>query len=127
MNQAGDISDRQHGELVVSLELTGPDRVYQSEEICRVALENIYLHEGPGSRTITLDGRKSVPHAAQTIILSGVCYKNISKGKVFLQLAAVHPYLRAGDTVSDGTNTIVVGAIEYFVSPQYCQMGITEL
>ena len=124
-NQAAQIADRLHGELVLYKVMSENGIEYQHEEIARVALNNIQIHEGGRNRSIVLDGYKSVTKTAKETFLKGVVYTKISGSAIATVRTAVpDTYLEPGDRVFAGNDEFEAVAVTIAVGSGYSQMDI---
>ena len=126
MDYAAQISARPNGQLVVTMGRTYLGSLYWTREIVRVDLEDIRLDEGAKSQSITLVGHKTETYSNTTITLEGETYKRTASGKVTFRTALPDFYVRPGDTVTDGEDTITADLITITVGPGNQQMEISE-
>ena len=107
---------RANGEMVIEMAylLDGVESV--REEILRADLEQINPQEGPGSRSITLIGHKTITYANQETQLSDPIYKYTSDGRLGYRFATPDPYINPGDTAIVGEDEFTVESVVYMVS-----------
>lgn len=125
INQAEEITDRPHGDLVIYKVFTENGIEIQAEEICRALIDNIEIYEGSRNQSIVLSGYKTVVKTPQNIILDNVIYRKFSGVSIAsVRTAVPDTYLNPGDTVTDGENVFVADSVTYFVGTSYCQMDV---
>lgn len=111
------VNDRPNGELVMTMYLYSPGTLalLDSAEVVRVDLENVRKDEGGRNKTITLEGHKTVAWESQSITLENAIYKLTDDGRIMFRFPTPHIYLRPGDELTVGSDTITVGLITYYV------------
>jgi len=128
MSYAAAVALRSNGQVVVEIVYkTASGTVLQAEEIARVDIEDIQTHEGGRSKSIVIEGRRTVSHSPKAVTLSQSTYRRYSYGRLAYRFAKPDPYLRPGDEVTtDQGDTFTVDSITYIISPQRSTMEISE-
>jgi len=124
-DQYEDITDRDEGDLILTMQYLIDGVVYHSEEICTVDLEDIRIDEGAGSVSVTLSGHRTVTHIPKTTQLTGESYKAVYGGKIRYRCTP-DLYLRPGDICIVGDDTFTAGVITWMVNPSYVTMEVEE-
>lgn len=116
---AAAIADRPNGELVLRLAKAAAGVIYHSEELLRVAFEDLREDEGGRNRSITLAGYGALTNANPKVVaLQGATYRASGGGEVRYRLAVPEIFLRPGDTATCGTDSFLVETVSYSVSDQ---------
>jgi hypothetical protein len=124
-DQYADISAREDGELILTMQYVLDGAVFRSEEMCRVDIEEVRLDYGSQSVSVTISGHKTVTNYSKTVQLTGESYKAVYSGKIHYRCTP-DLYLRPGDTCIVGDDSFVAGTISWFVTPDSVTMEIAE-
>lgn len=121
------VSARTSGQLVVQIQYVGDRKeVLLTEEIARVDLEDITLSDGSNNASITLSGHRTETWGSQIVTIYGEHTKITESGKLRIRSSSVDPYLRPGNTVVSGSDTITVGEVNYIIGQDIQSMEIVE-
>ncbi len=124
-DQYADISAREDGELILTMQYALDGVVFRSEEICRVDIEEIRLDYGSQSVSVTISGHKTVTNYAKVVQLTGESYKAVYSGKIHYRCTP-DLYLRPGDNCLVGGDSFIAGMITWVVTPDSVTMEIAE-
>lgn len=125
LEKADDISDRPNGEIYIEMAFLVAGVEMHREEIVRVSLEDIDIHDGSQNKTIVLSGHKTVTWGVpKTVTISGVNYRRTLNGVTRLRTLYPDMYLKPGDYASYDGDTITVEQITIFVGPTTSTMEL---
>jgi len=125
MDYADAIVARPDGQIVIDMAYFFSGEEMHREEIVRADLETIDIHEGGTNQSIVLTGHKTIDWGgSKTVPLSGVTYRRTTNGTTRLRTAIPDLYLKPGDYVSYGGDTIQVEQISIFVESAYSMMEV---
>jgi hypothetical protein len=95
-------------------------------EYLRAVLTEVESDWSPQFGGITLTGRVQNPsYTAASRVLAGVQARGMDKGR-HTATGAVDPLLRPNDTLDDGADTWIVGAVDVRIGPGISQMRVQE-
>ena len=127
LDYQSEIESRSSGEMRIIASYVNGDGVVVSQEIIAWAdLEDIRIHEVPGNDSIELSGHKAIEFGGHTREVSGVSYRNMARGKTRIRTAVLNPFLRPGDTITNGDDEFTADEIVYTISPNRQTMEIAE-
>lgn len=107
------ITDRPNGEMVVSQAFFVSGEELVSLEFIVVDFENVNITVGD---SITLSGHRTMVFTPQEMTLTGDVFHSTKDGKHTFKFADIDNYLRPGDSLTVGDDTITVGSIIYTIS-----------
>lgn len=118
IDYSAEIADRSSGDMVIEMSywFGGVDN-YRTE-IARGTLDGIRIDEGGQNKSITLTGYKTETLVTKTVdIESESTYRSVSAdGKITHRFAEPDIYVNPGDTVTIGTDELVVSMMTYSIS-----------
>ena len=121
-----EITRRANGELVITIGYEIDGSLQFTEEILRVALEDIRTDEGANRRAISLSGTKTETYTTQIATLEKSVYRSIQKGNLVHRFAHVDPFLNPGDTCRIDDDEFTVDYIIYQVNAYGTIMEVRE-
>jgi len=120
------ITDRPNGEIVLEMVayLDGVEAL--REEILRVDLDAVRLDEGTGSKSITIEGHRTVTYSERDTDLQFVTYRRFSDGKYAIRCAVPDWYLRPGHVARYDGASFTVDNLSFYimVTDQYFQANM---
>jgi hypothetical protein len=127
IDYAAGILARTNGDIVIRKGYRFSDGTTQTEEICRAAYANLQIARGGRRDSAILSGYKAVEATASKVVsIAKVRAARLqANGKRVLE-GAPDLFLRVGDTASDGTESFVVGEIDYSVGGGGALMKVVE-
>lgn len=120
------VAARSNGQIILTAYYEWLGDTLLTQEILRVDLQNINTFEGANSKSIVLDGYKTQSPVGQTIELDYLQYREVQGGTTTLRFPRIDFFLRPGDTLTAGSTTITVGAIQYTVTSNSRSMSVSE-
>ena len=118
---AGQISDRQNGDLIISSGYEVNGEIFLLEEIMSVELELIQMPEGGQNRSILLSGYRNVNYSENLITLKR---ENASYISTSYRFVYIDPFINPNDRCIIGTDEFIVNSIIYIVDAESSIMEI---
>lgn len=123
---ADDIADRTDGDIRVFMCQVINGEIVNKTQIARVSFDYISSYGGSSSQAITMSGHMAAEAVTpQTITLRNSTYKSVSGGTTVLRFPQPDMYLRPGDTVICGDDSISVDQIVLYMSVTQQQMEVS--
>jgi hypothetical protein len=126
---ADEISARSNGNLIVKMGVIIDGDAYLMEPIAEVELEDIEVHKGANSTSITLVGHQTETYSnSKTVKVSDVSYKRTKGADITIRTPVPRFFLNPGDTVVEQHegDSFVAGLITHTLSASSLQTEITS-
>lgn len=129
LDYSGAISVRADADMVVEMAYKRNGSYIQREEIARVTLENIMIHQGPNNQSITLSGHRTNTYTAKGFRTrqSPIYYGLLADGaRARYRFPRADFDLNPGDTFTVGADVFTAGLITYIIGSESQQMEVIE-
>ena len=123
---AAQIVARQNGEMVIEAVYYVGGIESLRQEIIRAPIDTIRTYEGPSSRSITIDGYKTVTYHGKAITLQNHNYRSLASGNFEFRFADIDLFLNPQDELTVGSDTFTVGEVAYYASENQRQMYVKQ-
>jgi hypothetical protein len=128
LDYSGAISVRADADMVVEMAYRQNDSYIQREEIARVTLENVVIHQGANKQSITLSGHRTNTYSTKGFRTrqSPFYYTLSANAKARYRFPRADFDLNPGDSFTVGSDVFEVGLITHVIGGGSQQMEVAE-
>lgn len=115
-----------NGQLIIDVGYEINEEILHRTTIIEADLEDVFEYDGAESKSITLLGYSTQTHNNHTIKMSSPSYRSTINGFMRYRFPNPNVYVKPGDTVIVGDDTLKVDVISYFIGAKTSVMELSE-